>query len=142
MTSGGSHELIEHTGDIGFRVQAPALESLYDAATEALFDVILDVESVAAREPVDVAVSGASDPPDLLVRFLSELLFLHDARDWLFRRFETDSVSAQSIAGRAYGERFDPKRHVILRQVKAVTYHHLRLAQTAAGYEARVVLDL
>jgi SHS2 domain-containing protein len=140
--AGKRHEFVEHTGDMAILVHAPSLEELYDASAEALFDVILDVACVEPREEVVVVVGGAADPEDLFVRFLSELLFLHDARDWLFRGFKTYSMTAHEVSGSALGERFDPLRHVILRQVKAVTYHHQLLEQNRAGWTARVVLDL
>jgi SHS2 domain-containing protein len=91
---------------------------------------------------VTVRVEDAADAEDLLVRFLSELLFLHDARGWLFRGAEVLEIGAARVVAAAAGEPFDPGRHAILRQVKAVTYHHLLLSEDSSGFSARLVLDL
>lgn len=143
MGSKASWSIEDHTGDIAIGVRAGDLESLFDAATRALFAVILEIDTIEPRERVEVRVEGALDLDDLLVRFLAELLFLHDARDWLFCGAEIDgSVTASSVAATVVGERFDPARHVVARQVKAVTHHGLRLAREGEIWSARIVLDL
>jgi len=136
------YRLIDHTGDLALLIRAPTLAELYATAARALFDVILDIHSVEPREGVPVRVRGAADREDLLVRFLSELLFLHDARGWVFHAFRVDDLADERLEGEALGESFDPRRHAILRQVKAVTYHHLLLSQDRDGWSARLVLDL
>jgi SHS2 domain-containing protein len=136
------YRLIDHSGDIAMLVRAATLPELYDAAARALFDVILDVRTVEPAECVRLAIEDALDPEDLFVRFLSELLFLHDARGWIFRGFAASDIGPRRAAGEAVGERFDPGRHLIQRQVKAVTYHHLLLSEDKGGWSARVVLDL
>src|SRR5512138_2098904 len=97
-------------------VRAPTLPELYGAAARALFDVILDVRTVRAATSLDVAVEGA-DTEDLLVRFLSELLFLHDARDWLFAGASPVEIGPTFVRATLWGESFDPGRHRIERQV-------------------------
>ncbi len=136
------YRLIDHSGDIAMLVRAATLPALYDAAARALFDVILDVRTVEPRERLDIGVEGAVDAEDLLVRFLSELLFLHDSRGWLFRGAEILDMGPDRLHASAIGEPFDPARHAIQREIKAVTYHHLLLSEDAEGWSARLVLDL
>ena len=136
------YRLLDHAGDIALLVRAPSLSALYSAATRALFDVILDVGTVEPRDRVEVRIEDAADAEDLLVRYLSELLYLHDARDWLFREAEVREADASSLVADVTGERFDPVRHSIARQVKAVTDHDLMLSEDADGFTARLVLDL
>ena len=136
------YRLLDHTGDIALLVRAPTHPALYDAATRALFDVILDVRTVEPRERVEVLIDTAVDAEDLLVRYLSELLFLHDSRGWLFRGAEVRDLRPDGLTADVLGEPFDPLRHSIQRQVKAVTYHNLMLSQDRQGWSARLVLDL
>ncbi len=142
MTGDAVHELLDHTGDIGFRVRAGSREALFAGAVRALFDVIVDVETVEARQAVPVSVTGGLDDADGLVRFLSEILFLHDARGWLFRGARSVSLGPSTIEAVAEGEPFDPARHAILRQVKAVTYHRAQVRREGETWVAEIVLDL
>lgn len=135
-------EILDHTGDIALRVFAPDLEGLFTAAVPALFDVIVDVRTVEPRDRSPVAIDGAVDEADLLVRFLSELLYRHDAEGRLFRDARIVRMEPTRLAAEAIGEAFDPARHAIAREVKAVTYHGLALTRTPRGVEARIVLDL
>lgn len=142
-----SHEspwfrLLDHTGDMAVLVRAATLEQLYDVLTRAFFEVMLDTRAVRAQAEVPVSIEDAVDAEDLVVCWLSELLFLHDARGWVFRGARVSEVDATSIRAVALGERFDPGRHRIDRQVKAVTHHHLLLSQDREGWSARCVLDL
>jgi SHS2 domain-containing protein len=136
------HRLLDHTGDMAILARAPTLAEVFDEAARALFDVILDIRTVEEREAIPVRVEGAADREDLLVRALSELLFLHDARNWVFAAFRVRAMGPTWVEGDALGEPFDAARHEVLRQVKAVTYHRVLLSEEPRGWTARVVLDL
>ena len=136
------YELVDHTGDMAFRVSGPDRPTVFRRAAAALFDLVAGVESIRERASVSLDVAGAVDIEDLLVRFLSELLYLHDAEDWLFRDVRVLELADTRIRATAHGERLDADRHRIRRQVKAVTYHGLRFGPSGEGWEARVVLDL
>jgi SHS2 domain-containing protein len=40
------------------------------------------------------------------------------------------------------GESFDPARHPVEREVKAITYHQLSVARDTAGWWTRLYVDL
>ena len=42
------------------------------------------------------------------------------------------------LSGTAWGEPLDPARHALDHEVKAITYHGLRVEQTADGWLAEV----
>jgi SHS2 domain-containing protein len=42
----------------------------------------------------------------------------------------------------ARGERLDPERHVLDHEVKAITYHQLKLEQTTSGWLLEVIVDI
>lgn len=138
----GPYRLLDHTGDMAILVRAPTLAEIFDVAARALFDVILDVATVEARGSVAISVHDAADRADVLVRALGELLFLHDARDWVFRGLTVLELTETKLRGEGSGEAFDPARHAMRRQVKAVTYHRALLREDRDGWIARLTLDL
>ena len=82
------------------------------------------------------------DPESLLVNWLSELLYLHDAEGWLFRDFEILNLQDDSLSALARGEKFQRSRHQAKLLVKAITYHQLTLERTPEGWRAQVYVDI
>ena len=136
-----NYRILEHTADIGFEAFGSTLPEVFENAARALAHLIAEPATVEPRAEIRIEVQGAN-PPDLLINWLSEILFQHDAERWLFRDFRVESLDDHAVAGMALGEKFDESRHQTNLMVKAVTYHQLSLQQTAGGWRARVYLDI
>ncbi len=135
------YEFFEHTADLGLRVRAPDLDTLFAEAAEAMFAAIVeDLATVEPRRRVDVNLTG-DDREYLLFDWLKELLYHFDAEHLLFGRFEVH-LQGNELKGRAWGEPLDPSRHALEHEVKAVTYHGLRVEQTPDGWLAEVIVDI
>jgi SHS2 domain-containing protein len=133
--------VLEHTADIGFEAFGATREEVYINAALALFHLLVDRESIALREQALIPVTGGN-PTELLVNWLSGLLYLQDAEGWLFGDFQVISLEDRSLVAVARGEKLDPARHQLKLLVKAITYHQLMLEQTAAGWRAQVYVDI
>ena len=133
--------ILEHTADIGFEAYGSTLPEVFENAARALATLIADMATVEPAEEVRIEVQGA-DPPDLLVNWLSEILFQHDAERWLFHDFRVESLDDHAVSGLAWGEKIDQARHQTNLMVKAITYHQLSLQQTAGGWRAQVYVDI
>jgi SHS2 domain-containing protein len=135
---------IDHTGDVGIVVTAPDRNRLYARAAVGLFWVLTDVEAVRDREAVDVSVEAA-DPESLMVRWLSELNFLHATQNVLFRRFDVDirdTADGLHLDASAYGEPIDRDRHTVFTEIKAVTFHDMNVEDTGTGWRVQVIFDM
>ena len=133
--------ILEHTADIGFEAFGTTLPEVFENAALALAHLIAEAATVEAREEIRIEVKG-TDMPDLLVNWLSEVLFQHDAERWLFHDFRVASLDDHAVTGIARGEKIDPARHQTNLMVKAITYHQLGLQQTAGGWRAQVYVDI
>ena len=135
------YETFDHTADLGLRIRAPDLNTLFMEAAQALFSVIVeDLASVEPWQRFDIQLAG-TEPDYLLFDWLNELLYYWDSEHVLLGRFEA-RVTPTSLAGSAWGERLDPERHCLLHEVKAITYHGLRVEQTPDGWLAEVIIDI
>ena len=135
------YETFEHTADLGLRVRAPDLNTLFAEAARGLFAcVVEDLDSVGQRERLDVALPG-DDPAYLLFDWLNELLFRFDTEHKLYSRFEV-RVDDAGLKGTAWGEPLDRARHALEHEVKAITYHNLKVEQYADGWLAEVIVDI
>lgn len=134
-------EQIDHTADVGIVVRAENLEDLFARAGWGMFSVITDMGDVRLPKEVGVRIE-AEDKEELLLRWLSELNFLHITRHELYARFEIKSLSERELRASAFGEGVDLERHTIYTEIKAVTFHGLSIKQMEAGWEARVIFDM
>jgi SHS2 domain-containing protein len=137
------YEFFPHTADVGAVVRGATLPRLFENAALALFDLLGERRRVRPRRRLRVAVAGSS-LEDLLVRWLSELLFLRESKGWLFSACAVERVDRARFTARALvrGEPFDPARHRALREVKAITYHGLRVVRGRAAWRTRIVFDV
>lgn len=134
-------EILEHTADIGIRVRAATLPELFEQAALALQAVVLDASWVRPLETYPLSAEGEDDPA-LLVNFLSDVLFLLDARRVAFAGVKVEHLDPHSVRAHAAGEPRDATRHPPRVIVKGVTYHQFRLDRTPEGWLAEVFLDI
>ena len=135
------YETFDHTADLGLRIRAPDLNTLFQEAAAALFETIVDnPDAVRPIEKLEVTLPG-EERAYLLFDWLRELLYRFDAEHRLFSKFEVN-VTDEGLAGTAWGEAYDPDRHVLGHEVKAITYHELKVEQTADGWLAEVIVDI
>jgi SHS2 domain-containing protein len=135
------HELFEHTADLGLRVTAPDLDTLFAEAAACLFSAVVE-DPAAVRPQAEQAfeIAGA-DREYLLFDWLRELLYRFDADHLVFGTFEV-RVRADGLSAKAWGEPLDPARHVLSHEVKAITYHELKVEKTPDGWLAEVIVDI
>lgn len=90
-----------------------------------MFSLIVDPRSVqpAAERHVAVRATGRDD---LVMSWLNELLYVHEAESLLLRDFSVDDTDMQTfIEATAHGEVYDPGRHQLEIGVKAATFNGL-----------------
>lgn len=132
---------VDHTGDAGIRVTAPDCKTLFERAAAGMFAVVVEPETVRLVDEREIEVDG-SDRDDLLVRWLSELNFIHLTEGVVLGGFDILEMSDSHLAALVQGERIDPERHTIYTEVKAVTYHGLHVAEEDGTWTAQVIFDM
>ena len=135
------YEVFDHTADIGIRVQAARVDELFAEAARALFSLIVaNFDSVQALQEISVHLA-AERLDELLFDWLAELLYTSDVRRMVFAQF-TPSVQGNQLNATAKGEPIDPARHRLDREIKAITYHGLKLEHDGQQWLAQVILDV
>ena len=134
-------ELIEHTADIGVRAFGATREEVFENAAAGMFSIITDTAGVREQECVEMRLE-AGDLETLLVEWLNELLYLSDSRGLLFERFEIRKLGETYLEASACGEQADSERHELKTDIKAATYHMLKVTETPNGWQAEVIFDI
>jgi SHS2 domain-containing protein len=135
------HETFEHTADLGLRVRAASEEELFAEAALGLFSMIVpDLNTVQPTQARQFTIVGR-DRDYLLFDWLNELLYVFDTERLLLSQFDV-RLSDQGLAATARGESYDPQRHRLDHEVKAITYHGLRVEHDGDGWLAEVIVDI
>lgn len=130
------HRELEHTADWALEVWAPELASLLVEAARGMYRLMGVVLADGPRQRRRLELA-ATDRESLLVDFLAELLYLAESEGLAFDVVEIEAAEkriAASLEGAAM------RSHT--KDIKAVTYHHLEVRDTARGVETRIVFDV
>jgi SHS2 domain-containing protein len=134
-------EFMDHTADVGLTAEADSLGELMEALAEGLADVVCVREFVRLREVRRVDVS-AGDREALALDFLAAVLNVLQADHFLVASVRVPRATETSLTAELAGEEYDAGRHEIRTEVKAATYHLLKVEKEGQVWKGRVILDL
>ena len=132
-------EELGHTSEIGLRVLAPTQPDLFRCLACAMIGL-----TGAAAEPeeepqfyeVDLT---AGDVESLVVDWLNEILYLHEVSGLVVDDVEVEEITPQMIQATVLGRRGGRAPDL---QIKAVTYHQLKIGREQEGWKAEVFFDI
>ena len=135
------YELFEHTADLGLRVRAASLEELLaEAGRGFLAMLVANPEAVRPVQSRTIELA-AEEPGYLLFDWLSELLFAFESEKLLLAEFDLQ-LSAGKLTATCRGEPMDTTRHQMEHEVKAITYHGLRVEPQGDQWSAELIVDI
>ena len=131
--------------DVAFEADGRTLRELFQEAAAAMTNTMISDLETIDQKTVKCFNIEAPNIEMLLYRFLQELIFYKDAERLLFRRYEIN-IDQGILTGRihvcAFGEEIDPVKHVLLADVKAVSFHNLSIQRGAGFWKTAVILDV
>ncbi|MBI2896568.1 MAG: archease [Deltaproteobacteria bacterium] len=113
------------------------MAELFAEAGRALAEVMGQPGAPSRMEPQRIAVQ-ASDREALLVEWLNELVFRSERTGELFPDLTVDEITDRALRATIRGSEVRESRS----QVKAATFHALRIEEGPTGLTATVVLDV
>ncbi|MFA4888369.1 MAG: archease [Candidatus Omnitrophota bacterium] len=135
------YELIEHTADIGIRVRGRDLKSLFTNAASALFEIIAEEKPAPKKTLKKISLKQKSgDLEELFINWLNELLSLSSAKGIIFQRFKINKLKQDYLEAMVSGTSVINCRVNV--EVKAATYHQLKIEKTKTGWQAEVIFDV
>ncbi len=133
------YELIEHTADVGVKAFGNCVSEAFENAAIAMFDIITDKSKIEPVGEYKIELE-APDIEQLLVDFLSELLFLNGAENLVFGKFNVH-IKDKNLIAKVFGEEFNTDKHKIGTEIKAITYHMLEV-NNKEPYFVKVLFDI
>ena len=137
-------KFISHTADIAVEVYAESIEKLFYAASEAWKSSVL--EKTASDSPFEPHIElEAQTLEELLVEFLSELNFILFARKLVcskINNLEIEKKSTLYLKTALYFEDFNPSKHTLKAEIKAITFHQVDIEFDGKLYKTKLIFDI
>jgi len=134
------YRILEHTADVGIEARGETLKKAFANTASGMLSIMIESEKVGEKESYSLKVKGR-DEKELLVAFLSELLYKYEVDDILPKRVDISLLTDKDLKAEVYGEKIDLKKHTIDTQIKAVTYHQLEI-EKSEDWRIRVIFDI
>lgn len=134
-------QILEHPSDLGIEVRGSTLEEAFSGAAAGLISIILDLTSVESKIEKEININ-AEDIEQLVVKWLSEILYLYDGQHFVCSEFNIRQLKRNYLNAIVRGEEFCEKKHHPRLDVKAITYHQLLVKEDDKNVIIRVFVDI
>ncbi len=133
--------ILDHPADMGIEAYGKNLKEAFEEAAIALNSIILDLTTVEPIQHRKIEIK-ASDYEHLLVKWLSEILYLYDGDNFVCCEFDIEDLNPNFLKAEVKGEIFNNQKHQTKLDVKAVTYHQILVCENSERGLVRVFLDI
>ncbi len=116
------------------------LPELFSSCVLALFSLLADRRTVREGAVRTAEVAGDTSEEQLFF-LLREALLMFSAHRFLARAARV-TIKGKRVTLTASGEPLDSNRHLVRREIKAVTAHAITVERSPEGYLARFVVDV
>ena len=138
---GKKYRVIRRSSELSLRLSGDARAQVLADAGFALFDLLVDLTAVEARESVTLEVEGL-DNDDLMVNWMRELLYEYQASGFVLKEFEIREAGEFFVRAEARGEKYDPDRHEEREAIGAVDERLSHLGKMGSQWTAQVGFEL
>ncbi len=143
--SNKGYEFLEHISDVQVRSWGPNLKEAFSQAALGLFDTITEIKNVEMKLSKSIKITS-EDKESLLFDFLTELLYLFDTEDLVFSYIEVLKIKKEtgnfSLEASLKGDIYDPEKHSIGTEVKAITYSYMKIEELQEKVVIEVIFDI
>lgn len=136
-----SYEFLDHTADVGVRAWGNSLPELFVNVVRGMIEIMVDVDKVVPRVTRQIDIE-AEDRESLLMEWLNETIYLIETENLIFCDFRILHMTDTRLSAQIAGEPLDETKQNLKTQVKAATYHDLRVGKDKSTWFAQVILDV
>jgi SHS2 domain-containing protein len=134
------YTIIDHTADIGVEASGKNLEETFENLALGMFAIITDGSVIENEIKKEILLPRDSDTEQLVIDWLSELLYLSDISGLVFGKFRVEL--SDQLKAQVWGEPYSRDKHGYGAEIKAVTYHLLSVKNNKKGVTIRVLFDV
>lgn len=135
-------EFFDHTADIGAHIYGRSLAELFENGARAMYETLGRLHKPETNRQKSVELQAESSE-DLLHDWLADLLYEVEVNHVLYDNFEFHELTHRRLKATLRGGTIDFTRSQTNEEIKAVTYHQLRVeSQPDGSWRATVIFDV
>lgn len=138
-------KIISHTADIGLELKAPSVEKLFEEAALGFKYCLIEEGDIESEELKNIHLTG-NNLEDLIVQWLSELNYLVTVHNWILNEVKIIKIFSKNsdwiLDSTILGKIIDFNKHEIAIDIKAITYHQLKIEQTKGMFKTKIFFDI
>lgn len=138
-------ESLNHTADMGLTIYGKDIKELFSNAAYGMFNIITDLDKITKQTAIEITLK-ANNLEELLVVWLNELLYHYSTARVIFNKFDIQEIDKNHLISSVYGEKIDSSKCEINTEIKAVTYHQLKIKHTLNhkrdSWQAQIIFDV
>ena len=138
-------EIIDHTADVGIKAWGNTLTELFENAARGMFAVIAGETYKPQGSEIEKNIEiykNTDSFEETLVNWLSELLYIFNREKIYFSDFKILSLNNNGIEAQASGINLDLYQSNLYREIKAVTFHNLKIEEDVNGFNCTLIFDV
>ena len=136
-------EIIEHTADLAILISAKDYYELFSCAPSVLYSIIGHIEINECTNPQEETISlQAGNKEELFHDWLTEILYYFEVRQLIFEECLFSVLKAERLESHIKSRKIDIHKSKIITEIKAVTYHDLKIEEKDGNIQARVIFDV
>ena len=136
---------INHPADLGFVAYGENIKELFKNAAWGMLNIITDLKKVSIKTTTKINLK-ANNPEELLIIWLNELLYYYNVKKIIFNDFELKKINKTHLCAHARGEKINLFKHKINTEIKAATYHQLKITHfpnhKIYHWQAQIIFDV
>lgn len=144
MKENRNFKYFETTADIGIEIQTENMTDAYINAALATLNIITDIEKIKPKITKKIYVES-EDEYGLLYDWITELLILLDSENFIVSKYNIKISKYENtivIDGQILGDIYDRNIYNYKTEVKAITYHQMKITNEDNIYNIQFIVDL
>jgi len=131
------YKVIDHPSDTGIEAFGKDQKELFENAAYGMMDIMFGSAKVSSDQTLDVKVS-ADNLESLMIAWLSELLYLSDAKKITLSNFDIKKLTDKELEAKVLGGKINK----VATFIKAATYNQLEIKKEKDMWKARIIFDV
>ena len=143
-----TYRVLGHTADVSLEIYGRTIENLFINSVKGLFHIILPNVNAAKssipakhRRKFSKIILNAATNEELLVQWLNEFIYIFFTKKLWPIYVRIDLLKAGKIASKVIFDKIKDKSY-INKEVKAATYHNIKIVKSRYKLKTKVIFDV